>query len=99
MQDLRLAVRALRATPIVTAVAVLSLALGIGVNTTIFSLLNSMLLRRLPVHDATRLVLVTSGDEHFSVYPFPVWEQIRLAAVQGLSRWEKLGRGGSSIST
>jgi putative ABC transport system permease protein len=59
MQDLRLAVRALRATPIVTAVAVLSLALGIGANTAIFSLLNSLVLRALPVANPQRLVLVS----------------------------------------
>lgn len=55
MQDLRLAIRALRATPIVTAVAVLSLALGIGANTAIFSLANSLLLRSLPVTEPQRL--------------------------------------------
>ena len=61
MQDLRLAVRALRATPVVTAVAVLSLALGIGANTAIFSVVNSLLLRSLPVNDPARLALMTRG--------------------------------------
>ena len=49
MSDLRFAVRALRATPVVSVVAALSLALGIGANTAMFSLVNSLLLRSLPV--------------------------------------------------
>jgi hypothetical protein len=61
IQDLRLAVRALCATPIVTAVAILSLGLGIGANTAIFSLVNSLLLRTLPVADPQRLVSVSTG--------------------------------------
>ncbi|HZF69127.1 MAG TPA: ABC transporter permease [Gemmatirosa sp.] len=56
MGHLRLALRALRATPFVTAVAVLSLALGIGANAAIFSLVNQMLLRPLPVHAPGELV-------------------------------------------
>jgi hypothetical protein len=59
MNDLRSAVRSLRATPLVTAVAVLSLALGIGASIVIFSLTNSLLLRKLPVTDPSALVLVT----------------------------------------
>src|SRR5258708_31314494 len=61
MQDFRLAAGALRSTPIVTAVAVLSLALGIGANSAIFSLVNSLLLRSLPVKDPARLALMTHG--------------------------------------
>jgi putative ABC transport system permease protein len=78
MQDLRLAFRALRATPVVTAVAILSLALGIGANTAIFSIVNGLLLRNLPVRDPERLVLVTEGTMmRPRAWSFPVWEQIR----------------------
>src|SRR5437762_5190420 len=78
MQDLRLAVRALRATPVVTAVAVLSLALGIGANTAMFSLVNSLLLRTLPVHDPARLALMTDGTApRIRVWSSPIWEEIR----------------------
>jgi putative ABC transport system permease protein len=68
MQDLRLAVRALRATPVVTIVAVLSLALGIGANTAIFSLVDSLILRTLPVTDPQRLVIL-SGRRNSGVRP------------------------------
>jgi putative ABC transport system permease protein len=79
MQDLRLAFRALRATPIVTAVAVLSLALGIGANTAIFSLVNSLILRTLPVADPQRLVIL-SGPRNSGVRPafsYATFDQIR----------------------
>ncbi len=56
MRHVKLAVRMLLKTPLVTAVAVVSLALGIGANAAIYSLFDQMLLRPLPVPEATRLV-------------------------------------------
>ena len=56
MRNLRLAVRTLFRTPFVAAIAILSLALGIGANTAIYSLFERLLLRPLPVHEPDRLV-------------------------------------------
>jgi predicted permease len=57
-KDIRFAVRSLLKTPVVTFVAVLSLALGIGGNTAVFSVTNALLLRSLPVHDPDQLVSI-----------------------------------------
>jgi len=76
MLDLRDAFRALRSTPIVTAVAILSLALGIGANTAIFSLINALMLRSLPVKDPQRLVQLLPAGKGPS-WTNPLWEQIR----------------------
>jgi predicted permease len=56
MRQVRLALRTLARTPLVTAVAIVSLALGIGANTAIFSLFHRLLLRPLPVREPERLV-------------------------------------------
>src|SRR5439155_26980430 len=74
--DFRDAYRALRASPIVSAVAILSLALGIGANTAIFSIVNALMLRTLPVKTPERLVLVMPGPGRTS-WSNPLWEQLR----------------------
>jgi putative ABC transport system permease protein len=80
VQDLRLALRTLLATRTVTAVAVLSLALGIGANTAMFSLVNSLMLRSLPVRDPARLAVVVEAGRFIGVpskNSYAVWEQFR----------------------
>src|SRR5579872_529803 len=63
LDDLRQAFRALRKNPVLTAVALLSLGIGIGANTAIFSIMDRLLLRSLPIRDPGQLVLVTTpGD-------------------------------------
>ena len=71
-QDLQYGLRVLRRSPAFTLVAVLSLALGIGANTAIFTLVDSLILRTLPVREPQRLVRLQHGS-----WTNPIWEEIR----------------------
>src|SRR5687768_72684 len=76
--DVRYAMRALGRSPVFTAVAVLSLALGIGANTAIYSLIDAVLLRQLPVPKPEQLLQVTTSDDDDDGYfTNPLWEEIR----------------------
>ncbi|HVS04013.1 MAG TPA: ABC transporter permease, partial [Thermoanaerobaculia bacterium] len=88
VDDLRLALRTLRRTPWVTGVAVLTLALGIGANTAVFSVVHALLLKPLPYADPHRLVLVWPGQPFNKSLVRRVDEAVpALAAISGISNW------------
>jgi len=90
--DLRYAARTLRKSPVFTTIAILSLGLGIGANTTIFSFLNAFFLRPLPVADPGRVVAVFTSDHSGPLYgnsSYPDYLDFKdgTEAFSGLAAW------------
>ena len=71
------AVRGLRAAPIVSVAAILSLALGIGATTAMFSILDALLLRSLPIREPAQLMFVQFGADPQAFLTNPLWEAIQ----------------------
>src|SRR6187549_84502 len=82
-RDLRYAWRGLIRSPLFSAVAVISIALGIGANTAIFTLVDEVLLRMLPVKAPDQLVLFNGARNHFgsnsggNMLSYPMYEDFR----------------------
>ncbi|HEV2306195.1 MAG TPA: ABC transporter permease [Candidatus Acidoferrales bacterium] len=102
-QDIRFALRMLRKSPGFTTVAILTLALGIGANTAIFSVVNSLLLRPLPVEDPGEITVLgmQQKNEILSQYfSYPEYEDIReqsSGAFSGMLAY-RLGLDGLSVN-
>jgi putative ABC transport system permease protein len=83
--------RLLRSSPLLSFVAIVSCAFGIGANATIFSIIDSLLLRQLPVRDPDRLAFVTSAQTQQGILTFPIWEQIQQhqELFDGVAAWSE----------
>jgi len=103
-KDLAFSLRTLRRSPLFTVVAVLSLALGIGANTAIFSLLEQVTLRSLPVADPERLAVLhtdysapgtSTSDNNETIFSYPLYRDLRDhdAAFRGV-----IARMGASVT-
>jgi putative ABC transport system permease protein len=102
--DLRYALRALRRSPGFAAAAILSLALGIGANTAIFSLIDAVMLESLPVQHPEQLLQVMMGKQSYNGWTNPTWEHLRdrqdvFSGVFAYGRWGfDLAAGGEARS-
>ena len=86
LSDVRLSIRSLRRSPLFTVVAILSLALGIGANTAIFTLIDQVLLRKLPVKDPDQLVMLFQRGSHNGsnmgsrMHSYPLYQDVQQKA-------------------
>jgi hypothetical protein len=83
LSDILYALRTFRKAPVFSAVAVLSLALGIGANTAIFTLVDQLILRLLPVRDPDRIVILAGRGRHYggnngrNALSYPMYQDLR----------------------
>src|SRR6187402_1580609 len=91
IRTVRYTLRQLRQAPVFTAAAVLTLALGIGGTTAIFTLIHAVMLRSLPVGDPARLYRIGEGDnccvqggpqDRWGMFSFPLYERLRAASPE-----------------
>src|SRR5579863_1023758 len=105
--NFRYAMRQFRLSPVFTAAAVLTLALGIGGTTAIFTLIDAVMLRSLPVTDPSRLFRVGEGDDccveggpqdRWGMYSFPLFERLKAESpeFEEVTAFQA-GRGGLSV--
>src|SRR6478672_2948400 len=86
-RDVRYSLRAIRRSPLFAAVAILSLALGIGANTAIFTLMDQIMLRLLPVKDPERLVMLYQTGAHNGsnmgprMHSYPIYQDFQQKAA------------------
>src|ERR1700720_2898189 len=89
--NIRYALRQFRASPVFTVAAVLTLALGIGGTTAIFTLIDAVMLRSLPVTDPGRLYRIGEGDDccgeggpqdRWGMFSFPLYERLKAEAPE-----------------
>src|SRR5438045_4142212 len=104
--NLRYAVRQFRLSPVFTIAAVLTLALGIGGTTAIFTLIDAVMLRSLPVSDPGRLYRVGEGDDccveggpqdRWGMFSFPLFERLK-AATPEFEELAAFQAGGARLS-
>jgi predicted permease len=86
LSDLRLAFRGLRRSPLFASIAILSLALGIGANTAIFTLIDQILLRKLPIRAPEQLVMLYQEGSHMGanmgmrMHSYPLYQDLQQKA-------------------
>ncbi|MBV8820249.1 MAG: ABC transporter permease [Acidobacteriaceae bacterium] len=87
LQDLRFALRTMRRSPLFAAVAILSLALGIGANTAIFTLMDQLMLRALPIKNPEQLVMLYQEGTHngsnmgYRMHSYPMYQDLQQKAA------------------
>ena len=94
MNDLRYALRILRKTPLFTAAVVLTVALGIGATTAIFTVVNAVMLRPLPFADPDRLVWVAERNDRLNLQTFSASVLNYLSWKEQAHSFETLGAVG-----